>query len=139
MVPTKALIGFEENGGFMYGKHNQVRDGAMTMALVLDLLSLSDKSIHQYVSELPPSFTTKDKIACSNEEAKKIIKILLEKNPNSDTTEGIKVIFDTKNWLMVRPSGTEPIIRIYAEGASQEKLDNIMSDYIQKIKSILSR
>ena len=40
---------------------------------------------------------------------------------------------------MVRPSGTEPIIRIYAEGDSQEKLDNIMSDYIQKIKSILGR
>ncbi len=139
MVPTNALIGFEENGGFMYGKHNQVRDGAMTMALMLDLLSLSDKSIHQHVSELPPSFTTKDKVACSNEEAKKVIQTLLEKNPNSDTTEGIKVIFDTKNWLMVRPSGTEPIIRIYAEGESQEKLDNIMSDNIQKIKSILGR
>ena len=139
MVPTKALIGFEENGGFMYGKHNQVRDGAMTMALVLDLLSLSDKSIQEHVSELPLSFTTKDKIACSKEEAKKVIQTLLEKNPNSDTTDGIKVIFDTKNWLMVRPSGTEPIIRIYAEGESQEKLDNIMSDYIQKIKSILGR
>ena len=36
MVPTDALIGFEENGGFMYGKHNQVRDGCMTLALMLD-------------------------------------------------------------------------------------------------------
>ena len=38
MVPTNALIGFEENGGFMYGKHNQVRDGCMTLALMLELL-----------------------------------------------------------------------------------------------------
>ena len=38
MVPTGALIGFEENGGFMYGKHNQVRDGCMTLALMLDLV-----------------------------------------------------------------------------------------------------
>ncbi len=62
MVPINALIGFEENGGFMYGKHNQVRDGAMTLALVLDLLASTTKSISEKVDELPPSFTTKDKI-----------------------------------------------------------------------------
>ena len=60
-----------------------------------------------------------------------------EENPNSDTTDGIKIIFDTKNWLMVRPSGTEPIIRIYAEGESQEKLDNIMSENYTKDKIYL--
>ena len=43
MVPTNALIGFEENGGFMFGKHNQVRDGCMTLALMLDLLTSSGK------------------------------------------------------------------------------------------------
>ena len=137
MVPINGLIGFEENGGFMYGPHNQVRDGAMTLALVLDLLSKSDKTLSELVSELPSSFTTKDKIKCSKDEAQKIILALKEENPDADTTDGIKIIFDTKNWLMVRPSGTEPIIRIYAEGDSQEKLDKIMSENLQKIKSIL--
>ena len=137
MIPINGLIGFEENGGFMYGPHNQVRDGAMTLALVLDLLSKSDKTLSELVSELPSSFTTKDKIKCSKDEAQKIILALKEENPDADTTDGIKIIFDTKNWLMVRPSGTEPIIRIYAEGDSQENLDKIMSEYLQKIKSIL--
>ena len=137
MIPINGLIGFEENGGFMYGPHNQVRDGAMTLALVLDLLSKSDKTLSELVSELPSSFTTKDKIKCSKDEAQKIILALKEENPDADTTDGIKIIFDTKNWLMVRPSGTEPIIRIYAEGDSQEKLDKIMSENLQKIKSIL--
>ncbi len=137
MVPINGLIGFEENGGFMYGPHNPVRDGAMTLALVLDLLSKSDKTLSELVSELPSSFTTKDKIKCSKDEAQKIILALKEENPDADTTDGIKIIFDTKNWLMVRPSGTEPIIRIYAEGDSQEKLDKIMSENLQKIKSIL--
>jgi phosphomannomutase/phosphoglucomutase len=137
MVPINGLIGFEENGGFMYGPHNPVRDGAMTLALVLDLLSKSDKTLSELVSELPSSFTTKDKIKCSKDEAQKIILALKEENPDADTTDGIKIIFDTKNWLMVRPSGTEPIIRIYAEGDSQENLDKIMSEYLQKIKSIL--
>ena len=137
MVPINGLIGFEENGGFMYGPHNQVRDGAMTLALVLDLLSKSDKTLSELVGELPSSFTTKDKIKCSKDEAQKIILALKEENPDADTTDGIKIIFDTKNWVMVRPSGTEPIIRIYAEGDSQEKLDKIMSENLQKIKSIL--
>ena len=137
MIPINGLIGFEENGGFMYGPHNQVRDGAMTLALVLDLLSKSDKTLSELVGELPSSFTTKDKIKCSKDEAQKIILALKEENPDADTTDGIKIIFDTKNWLMVRPSGTEPIIRIYAEGDSQENLDKIMSEYLQKIKSIL--
>ena len=137
MIPINGLIGFEENGGFMYGPHNPVRDGAMTLALVLDLLSKSDKTLSELVSELPSSFTTKDKIKCSKDEAQKIILALKEENPDADTTDGIKIIFDTKNWLMVRPSGTEPIIRIYAEGDSQENLDKIMSENLQKIKSIL--
>ncbi len=139
MVPLNALIGFEENGGFMYGKHNQVRDGIMTLALILDLLASSEKTISQQVETLPPSFTTKDKISCSQDDAKKIIDTFKLENPNADTTEGIKIMIDEKNWVMIRPSGTEPIVRIYAEASSQKQLDSVMADYIQKIKSILIR
>ena len=138
MVPINALIGFEENGGFMFGKHNQVRDGAMTLALVLDLLSESDNSLSQELDALPPTFTTKDKVNCTKEEAQKIIQILKEQNPSADITEGIKIIKDEKNWVMIRPSGTEPIVRIYGEANSQEKLDDLMEEYLKKINSIKS-
>jgi phosphomannomutase/phosphoglucomutase len=46
---------------------------------------------------------------------------------------------DPKNWVMIRPSGTEPIIRIYGEAETQEKLDSLMVEYLQKVKSIISR
>ena len=138
MVPINALIGFEENGGFMYGKHIQVRDGAMTLSLVLDLLATSGKTISDIIHELPPSYTTKDKISCSVKDAKKIINTLISENPNVNTTDGIKIIFDKKNWIMVRPSGTEPIIRIYAEAESSEKLDELLSKQLSRIKAILS-
>jgi len=138
MVPTNALIGFEENGGFMFGKHNQVRDGCMTLALMLDFLAASEKTLSEEISSLPPSFTTKDKVACSHEDSKKLIQSLKEEFPNSDTTDGIKITINSKNWVMIRPSGTEPIIRIYGEAESQQKLDDLMSKYIQKVKSVIS-
>jgi len=138
MVPTNALIGFEENGGFMFGKHNQVRDGCMTLALMMDLLAKSEKTLSELISELPPSFTTKDKVPCPQDNSKKVIKSLKEEFPNSDITDGIKITIDSKNWVMIRPSGTEPIIRIYGEAESQQKLDTLMSKYIQKVKSVIS-
>ncbi|MCH8914356.1 MAG: phosphoglucosamine mutase [Thaumarchaeota archaeon] len=138
MVHTDALIGFEENGGFMYGKHNQVRDGCMTLALMLDLLA-TGKSLSDEIASLPPSFTTKDKISCSPENVSKLISSLKEEFPSSDTTDGIKISIDPKNWVMIRPSGTEPIVRVYAEAESQEKLDALMSEYLKIVKSIISR
>jgi len=139
MITENALLGFEENGGFMFGKHNHVRDGGMTLALFLELLASSNKSMNEELAALPPSFTTKDKISCEKEDADKIISKLLAEFPNADTTDGIKIVFDKKNWIMVRPSGTEPIIRIYGESDSEKNLEILMKEYIQKINSFLDR
>lgn len=139
MISDDALIGFEENGGFMYGKHNQVRDGCMTLALMLELLASSEKSLSDEIASLPPSFTAKDKVSCSSEKSSEIVSLLKEEFPSSDTIDGIKIILDSKNWVMIRPSGTEPIVRVYAESESQEKLDALMSEYLGKVNGIISR
>ena len=137
MVSENALLGFEENGGFMYGKHNHVRDGGMALALALELLSHSNNTLSEELGLLPPSFTTKEKISCSKENADRIISKLLDEFPDSDTTDGIKIIFDNKNWIMIRSSGTEPIIRIYGESDSQKNLETLMKQYTHKIQTIL--
>ena len=139
MLPTEALIGFEENGGFMYGLHNQVRDGCMTLALMLELLATTNNSLFDEISKLPPSFTTKDKVPCLSNDVANVILSLKEEFPKSDISDGIKIFIDFKNWVMIRPSGTEPIIRIYAESESQEKLDVLMIKFRQKVNSIISR
>ena len=139
MVSTNALIGFEENGGFMFGKHNQVRDGCMSLGLMLDFLATSDNSLSSEISKLPLSFTTKDKLKCSSGDAVKVISSLKEEFLNSDISDGIKITIDSKSWVMIRPSGTEPIIRIYAESENEEKLEVLMIEFLQKVKSIISR
>ena len=138
MVNDGALIGYEENGGFMFGKHNHVRDGGMTLALMLDLLSKSKSNLSEKIKNLPPSFTTKTKIECSLEQSEVVISELLKEFPDSDTSDGIKIQVDDDNWVMIRPSGTEPIIRIYGESNSQQNLDSLISNFVEKTKSILS-
>ncbi|MBC8252158.1 MAG: phosphoglucosamine mutase [Candidatus Nitrosopelagicus sp.] len=138
MVNDGALIGYEENGGFMFGKHNHVRDGGMTLALMLDLLSKSKSNLSEKIKNLPPSFTTKTKIECSLEQSEVIISELLKEFPDSDTSDGIKIHVDENNWVMIRSSGTEPIIRIYGESNSQQNLDSLISNFVEKTKSILS-
>ena len=139
MVSTNALIGFEENGGFMFGKHNQVRDGCMSLALMFDFLASTDNSLSDEISKLPFSFTTKDKLKCSPDDVHKVVLSLKEEFPNSDVSDGIKITIDSKNWVMIRPSGTEPIIRIYAESESQENLEALLFKFLQKVKLIISR
>lgn len=137
MVPQKALIGFEENGGFMYGKHNAVRDGCMTLGLLLELLSETDNTLSAALDSLPKSYTTKDKIRCTRQQAKKLIESLKKQHRNYDDRDGIKITLGEKIWVMVRPSGTEPIARIYAEADSQEKLDDLMREYLTKARTLL--
>ena len=138
MVNDDALVGYEENGGFMFGNHNHVRDGAMTLALMLDLLSKSQLDLSRNIENLPPSFTTKTKIECSLEKSKIVISELLKEFPDSNTSDGIKIQVDKDNWVMIRPSGTEPIIRIYGESNSQQNLDSLISNFVEKTKSILA-
>ena len=138
MVNDDALVGYEENGGFMFGNHNHVRDGAMTLALMLDLLSKSQLDLSQNIKNLPPSFTTKTKIECSLEKSKIVISELLKEFPDSNTSDGIKIQVDQDNWVMIRPSGTEPIIRVYGESNSQQNLDSLISNFVEKTKSILA-
>ena len=139
MVQEQALVGFEENGGFMYGKHNQVRDGSMTLALALDLLSKTNKALSEEMSSLPTSFTTKGKIECSKDSFKKILQGLKHEPYKKDLTDGIKIFLDKSSWVMVRLSGTEPIARIYAESSTKDNLDEIFDKYMSKIKRTAGR
>ncbi len=146
MIKRNALIGLEENGGFMYGKLNQVRDGAMTTGLVLDMLanfSAANKSTTQFsdiIGSLKKIAQFKTKFKCSSKEvANKIITKCLEHgSPNKiEKLDGAKIWIDEESWIMVRPSGTEPLVRMYGEAISQTLLDSKVREYTRIIESML--
>ncbi len=136
MVELNAIAGLEENGGFMYGKHIAVRDGAMSTALMLE--ALLESRFSKAVEALPKYYSYKTKIPYKDDKLKKVIDYLINNEDNKvETLDGVKIWIDDNTWLMVRPSGTEPIIRVYAESNDKTKLDGIVKEYIKKINSLL--
>lgn len=131
MKDTGALVGFEENGGFMYGRHNNVRDGCMTLALMLEALSESGMTLSELADMLPRSSTTKEKVKCAPGMAPQIMRRLREMLTVSDDRDGLKVeLSDSGNkWVLIRPSGTEPAVRVYAEAPTPEEADSIAKSY----------
>ena len=138
MVRRKALLGLEENGGFMYGALNQVRDGAMATALILDMLAASGSSFSELVSSLPKMYQFKTKFVCkSRQDIDSAVKACIEHgSPKKvDTLDGAKVWIDEETWVMVRPSGTEPLIRMYAESTDKSLLDSKVEEYRRLVQS----
>jgi len=138
MVRRKCAIGLEENGGFMYGALNEVRDGVMATALALDMLASSSKSFSQRIAELPKTYQYKSKFACSSRRVvDNIVRSCIEHgSPKKvETLDGAKIWIDEDTWIMVRPSGTEPLIRMYGESTDKSLLDSKVDEYSRLIQS----
>jgi phosphomannomutase/phosphoglucomutase len=138
MVRHKSPLGLEENGGFMYGALNEVRDGAMATALVLDMLAASGRSFSQQIAQLPQTFQYKTKFSCSSRAVvDRVVQACISHgSPKKvETLDGAKVWIDEETWLMVRPSGTEPLIRMYAESTDKSLLDSKVEEYRRLVQS----
>jgi phosphomannomutase/phosphoglucomutase len=139
MKELQAKLGGEENGGVFYGPHQAVRDGAMTTALVLGLMAETGKTLSGLIAEQPQYFIEKGKVECPEEKKEKLLEKLVEqvKGANVSTLDGVKVWFEDKSAILVRPSGTEPVYRLYAEAKSQEKALKLIADYSLTLRAIL--
>jgi len=136
----KARLGGEENGGVFYGPHQAVRDGAMTTALVLGIMAKTGEKLSELIAEQPQYFIEKGKVECAENKKEKLLERLLEqvKGANISTIDGVKIWFEDKSAILVRPSGTEPIYRLYAEAKNQEKALKLIKDYSVTLKRLLA-
>ncbi len=132
---TGAELGGEENGGVFYPAHQPVRDGAMTATQVVEMIALEDKTLSQLVSELPTYFNTKVKVPVPQDKREALLEALLDlsKDMNRITLDGVKIIHDD-GWILIRPSGTEPLYRCFAEGKTQETADRLSEEGVELIE-----
>jgi phosphomannomutase/phosphoglucomutase len=140
MKKAGAKLGGEENGGVFYGPHQAVRDGAMTTALILRIMARTGKKLSELIAEQPQYFLEKGTVHCPEDKKEKVLKKLLErvKGDNTSTIDGIKIWFDDKSVILVRPSGTEPVYRLYAEAKTQKKALKLVKEYTIVLKKTLA-
>ena len=135
---TDGLFGGEENGGLIFPDFVYGRDAAMTVAKILEIIAKEKKTLSELVSELPNYYSAKMKTECPDDLKEEIMsKIATEIKETTDfdidTTDGVKILKED-GWVIIRPSGTEPIFRSYSESDSQEKADEMAEYGISLIK-----
>ncbi|MDD1663827.1 MAG: phosphoglucosamine mutase [Methanomicrobiales archaeon] len=130
---TPVVMGGEGNGGLIYPDHQFCRDGAMTAAKMVSLLSLSGKSLSEMAGSLPRYHMIKEKIQIGNSHA--LVASLAGRyvDERPDLTDGMRLNRDN-SWALVRASGTEPLVRITVESKKKGKAEDLLGEIHEAIR-----
>ncbi len=136
LISKGGISGFEDNGGFIYPKHQYVRDGAMAFAFMLDFLASHRKTSAQIFDELPVYVSEKIKIPIAGINTEKLFEKIISEYGREcrivDTdNDGLKIA-GKGFWFIVRKSGTEPVLRISVE-AKEKSILNATLENIKKL------
>ena len=141
MKETKAVIGGEGNGGIIVPDFHYGRDALIGIALFLTHLAKSKKKASQLRASYPAYFISKNKIELTPQiDVDKVLEEVraLYKMEEINTIDGVKIDFEkTKEWVHLRKSNTEPIIRIYAESRNEQSASQLASKIIADIQKII--
>ncbi len=146
MLKEEILIGGEESGGISFKGHIPEGDGVLMGLLLVEIVAKSRVTLHELVQNLlkkvgPAYYERKDMRLSHPVSKTQMTQRLLEDAPVSiggesvtslQAIDGVKYILADDSWLLIRPSGTEPVLRVYAEGRSQEMV-NALLEYGEKI------
>ncbi len=139
MRAINAIIGGEGNGGIIYPQLHAGRDALVGIALFLTHLAHSGKKMTELRASYPAYFISKNKIELTPEievdALLEAVKVRFGKQ-KINTADGVRIDFD-KEWVHLRKSNTEPIIRIYAESSSADKASALANQMITEIKALL--
>ena len=137
ILERKALFGFEENGGCIYSPHIPVRDGGMATALMLECLAARGMAFSRAVAfSVPRFFQAKAKVQVDRKKVDPVMRAV-EKQAKGEIErmDGLKILTDERSWVLVRPSGTEPLIRVFAESDSQDKADALLRKFTKLVRT----
>jgi phosphomannomutase len=126
MIKNNSIIGGEGGGGAIYPTMNFARDSFSTLALILELLTKRNIKVSELVETMPKYFMKKDKVDVvgSLEEMYTKLKNHFKESKINDL-DGLRLDFIDNSWIHLRPSNTEPIVRLYGEASTQEKIEEL--------------
>ncbi|WP_299669102.1 phosphoglucosamine mutase [uncultured Polaribacter sp.] len=143
MKETNTVIGGEGNGGIIYPASHYGRDSLVGVALFLSHLANSKMSCKELRDSYPSYFMSKNKIQLTPEiDVDKILETMASTYKSDpeisgvNTIDGVKIDF-AEEWIHLRKSNTEPIIRIYTEAKSQQAADDLAVRFINEIEAII--
>lgn len=143
MIENNSVFGGEENGGLIFPELQYCRDSAMSIAKILEIMAKEDKTLSQLIEEIPNYEVFKTKMPCPNDKKEVVMKKLAEQTKNSsnilkvDETDGVK-LYVKDGWVLMRPSGTEPIFRVYSESKDKSKAEELALTYKKLTKQIIN-
>ena len=138
MKKTNAIIGGEGNGGIIYPELHYGRDSLVGVALFLTHLASLDVTVAELRASYPQYYMSKNKIELTPQiDVDAILEAMTAKYKHEDisTIDGVKIDFATE-WVHLRKSNTEPIIRIYTEAPTQAEADALALRIIDEIKAV---
>ncbi|MCR5163388.1 MAG: phosphoglucosamine mutase [Thermoguttaceae bacterium] len=136
MIAMNAIFGGEGNGGPIHPQVGFVRDSFLGMALVLDLMARTGKKVSELAAELPQYAISKSKVSFERmllDSFYDELKFKFE-DAQADTQDGLRLAWE-KSWIQVRPSNTEPVIRIFAEAPTQKEADKLCKAVVKLAKN----
>jgi len=133
MMAHSAIFGGEENGGLIFPEFQYCRDGAMAAAKMIEIIAMNG-ALSEINAVIPAYSQYKTKTPCPNKVKDSVLAKLLEDagSDNVDTTDGLKIFLDD-GWVLVRPSGTEPIFRIFSEATTADRARDIAESYKKRV------
>lgn len=142
MKARSAVFGGEENGGLVFPELQLARDGAMSAAALLALLARERVGLAEAVRDLPVYALRKEKVACPVEHLERVFSELapqLSKDADRVVTlDGIKA-YRNDGWVLVRRSGTEPLIRVFCEARTDAAADRLAAQAVGLVKETVER
>lgn len=128
----------EENGGVIFLDWAHCRDGIMAAAQIIDYASRTGKKISELADTLPEYHQFKMRTECPDELKPKVLDELAERfsDRNPDRTDGIRIELED-GWLLLRPSGTEPIFRCFSEAKGKEEAEKLANKGMKALKEAI--
>ncbi|MEM0129011.1 MAG: phosphoglucosamine mutase [Thermoplasmata archaeon] len=135
-----AVLGGEENGGTIFPTFQLARDGAMSLAAVLDLLARTGRPLEELVASVPRYAFVREKIACPVDRRAAAVesaaRTLAEGAIRVERIDGVKVV-RPEGWVLLRPSGTEPLLRVFAEAKDPATAERLAAEAMGALQHAL--